>query len=123
MIQTRAIEIRDEATCVPALAIYITPLSAPHGHDWVLRRAGFAFHHTSVMLVRLCDGRGSVDPYGWNDRTHQTVHEELCVRLQRDGTTANEGEVFDVRFILGERAAPVTSDSYGELYGKQPTGD
>lgn len=123
-ITTRLIEIRDNATCIPALVIYTHPTDEPHGPAWVVRRGGGG--QLGVLLVRLVDGKGCSDPYDWGDRTHQAAHEWLCV-CRQGGAAAHvsgsvdsrgmwlDGYVLDVRVYLDEAEEPVRSDSYSHL--------
>lgn len=103
-----ALEIRDTATFIPALAVDMNP-----GNDaqrYLLRRCGYPCDGApNVILTRLSgEGRATNDPYGWPDfeRTWQVAHDWII----KNWLTLKDGDVVDVEFILGETASPKTSE-------------
>lgn len=100
MTETKWLEIRDRATCIPALAISITGDNSP-----IARHAGFG-ENRYIQLIHLTGGRTSYDPFDWGDRTMHTAH----LFLEEQWHTVCCGDVVDVQFILGETDSPVDSD-------------
>lgn len=108
----KCIEIRDEGTCIPALAIRMR--AANDVQDRFLRRCGYPPESMAVVLMRLTDQRATSDPYEWvGSRTMIAAH--LYIEEHFDRLT--EGAVVDVRVLLGEtqHSAPA------EIYTNQET--
>lgn len=106
----KAIEIRDVATFVPAIAIKVVP--ANEGQRYLLRRSGYGFDSPQVIVAKLAGGSGMAhcDPYDWaNNRTMTVAHE--WVRDHFD--EIEDGAVVDVQFILGETKEPKRSEREG----------
>lgn len=102
---TKAIEIRDRHTLVPALAIQVS------GADgYLLRRAGF--QSPMIYLIKLATQECRYDPWAWGDRTLKTAH----LHIDEFFDDLADGDVVDVEFILGETPAPKTSEqlTHGE---------
>lgn len=101
-MEVKQLEIRDRATCIPALAIKIT------GADgWLCRRAGFG--SSEYVLLTNLEGSGiHWDPFRWNNgsRTMRVAHAWI---LENWEGIVNE-QVVDVQFILGEVPQPTESD-------------
>ena len=95
-------EVRDRATCVPVLAIR-TEADGPVEAAF-LGREGHP--RDGVIMVRLADGRGCVDPYDWGDRTHAVAHAYIIDAFEH----LLDGQVVDVRVILGEAATPAAPE-------------
>jgi hypothetical protein len=94
----KAIEIRDIATFIPAVAIKMEPANVEQGY--LLRRVGF-LDGRGVTLMRLVDQRATSDPYEWSStRTMTTAHTWLIDHFDE----LSDGDVVDVEFILGETA-------------------
>ena len=88
-------EIRDRATCIPALAFSISADDGP-----IARRAGFG-EVGCVYLVMLATEKAAYDPYSgvWgNARTMHVAHNFITEHFD----TLRHGQVIDVRVILGE---------------------
>jgi hypothetical protein len=114
---TKCIEIRDRATCIPALAMLMTWNGKAQLHFF--RRCGYPLWNDgtglettnpSIILMRLSDQRAHSDPYDWKDRTHQIAHLWLLDNWERVG----DGDVVDVEFILDETDSPKTPEIMGE---------
>jgi len=109
----RAIEIRDKATFIPALAIYVRDIN--EAQRYLMLRCGFpvAPHQNSIILMRMNDQRANSDPYGWNDRTHQVAHLrllEIAASPVGFAVGVRDGMVIDVEHILGETVEPKRSE-------------
>ena len=109
----KALEIRDEGSCIPMLAI--KPLPANDAQAAVLRRAGFYDFDHYVILVGAHDWEGSYDPYKQRGNTRHQAH--LWIKDHFD--ELKDGDVVDVEFILGQRPSPKESEiqpAYGAAY-------
>jgi hypothetical protein len=105
----KAVEIRDKATFVPAMAIKMVP--ATEGQRYLLRRAGYDLHGPpSIMLVRMVDCRAEYDPYSWPDlRTMRHAHLWIAAHFDE---MSDSGDVVDVEFILSETKEPKRSEQF-----------
>lgn len=104
----KTLEIRDEGTHIPALAIKLAP--ANDAQRYQLWRGGYAIGEGDalpILLMKLADRATKAYPAAWGSgRTLREAHgwiEEHFDELQ-------DGDVVDVRFILGETAAPAPSE-------------
>jgi hypothetical protein len=99
---TKLFEIRDKATCVPALAIKV---SSEDG--WLMERAGF--NSPMIYLIMLATEKCRYDPYNWdNARTMGNAHKYIEEHFDELDNEA----VIDVQFILGETKTPKVSDRF-----------
>lgn len=106
-MKAKALEIRDEATFIAALAVDMQPEN--EGQRYLLRRCGYPCDgRPNVVLTRLsADGdRSTNDPYWWNDRTWKVAHMWIIDHWD----LLNDGDVVDVEFILGEKESPKLSE-------------
>lgn len=97
-------EVRDEGTHIQVFALSTSPSNA--GQQYGLNRCGF--RGGDAVIVGYLDGErnSSADPYHWGDRTMSTAHNYITDHFAE----LADGEVVDVRFILGEAASPCKSD-------------
>ena len=94
---TKMLEIRDEGTCIPVIAIRMVGGSAVE--DRFLRRCGYPQDGHGVVLMTLSDQRTNSEAYGWSGcRTMTAAHNFIIDNFD----TLYEGQVVDVRVILGE---------------------
>lgn len=126
-MNTKLLEIRDEGTCILALAIQMQadegvpapkpPLFEPHYWKdtleyWFLhRRSGYPEDGSSIMLMCLADGRATNDPYEWGSRgmgmrTMPNAHNFIIEHWAE----LSDGDVVDVQVILGETETPKQSE-------------
>ncbi|MCC6776677.1 MAG: hypothetical protein IT537_08585 [Hyphomicrobiales bacterium] len=130
-MEAKALEIRDEGTFIPALAINMTPgepypkdgtfsedefkhMVEDHGaRHWLLRRCGYACDgRPNVILTRLDgNGRATNDPYAWGGRTWPIAHKYIIEHWSE----LRDGVVIDVEFILGERPEPKVSERFDTI--------
>ena len=81
-------------------------------NDWTdrvfLNREGYSCDHPSVILMRLCDQEATNDPYSWRGgtRTMPTAHDHIIKNFDE----LRNGQVIDVRCILGEQLVPATPE-------------
>ena len=102
---TKVLEIRDEGTCIAAVAIKM--LAATPIEDRFLWREGYPRDGNGVVLMCLSDQRATSDPYewtafGWGPRTMPTAHLYIIYNFDN----LRDGEVVDVRVILRESTTP-----------------
>lgn len=108
-MKAKALEIRDEGTFIPALAVDMNPSNAEQ--RYLLRRCGYPCEdQPNVILTRL-DGSGKAtnDPYEWGGRTWPVAHHYILEHWDE----LNDGDVVDVSFILGETTEKKVSERYG----------
>lgn len=102
----RYLEIRDAATCIPALAVHPGPTRKQARR--FLRRAGWSTDQLLdraaplVFLFNLETGIARHDPHAWYDRTMTTAHRYIILNWWE----LTNGQVIDVAYILGETRQP-----------------
>ncbi len=122
----KALEVRDEGTFIPVLAVNMTPgrpypengvmtedefkasLDAYTARTYLLRRCGYACDgRPNIILTRLSgDGKATNDPYSWGGRTWPVAHNFIIEHWNE----LKDGDVVDVQFILGETKEPKKSE-------------
>jgi hypothetical protein len=105
-MKTIALEIRDDGTFIPALAVDMNP--ANEAQRWLLRRCGYPCDGAPNVILTRLDGNGKAtnDPYAWGGRTWPVAHNWIIDHWNE----LEDGAVVDVEFILGERATPKRSE-------------
>jgi hypothetical protein len=114
MIQTKAFEIRDRATFIPAVATRLRakpPFTSKEemlSEAYLLGRAGFRnMAIVPVILTHLQSCESHVDMYDWKgDRTMKIAHSYIAAHWHE----LESGQVIDVEFILSESDAPKLSE-------------
>ncbi len=95
-MQLKFFEVRDNATCMPVLAIKM------EAHDEVskrfLLRGVYPEDGSAIILMFLSDQSASVDPHSWGGRTRPVAHQHIYTNFDK----LKDGSVVDVRAILGE---------------------
>lgn len=112
-MEIKMVEIRDRATCIPALAIRLGPHN--ERERYLLARAGFGRKPEDqsryVVLSDLGGNKSSYDPFRWDtSRTMRVAHEHI-IKCWDDIAS---GDVVDVEYILGEASQPKISESATE---------
>ena len=78
MMEGRFLQIRDEATNIPALALRFNDPGVayfPPEALRILKRAGFGSRpHEYIFLMRLSDAECHYDPHDWKSRTMNLAH-------------------------------------------------
>ena len=98
-MEIKLFEIRDAATCMPAMAIRVS------GEDGaIMRRAGFGDPMVYLIFLELEECR--YDPYKWNNRTCKNAHNFI----EANWPILESGQVIDVRVILGEQKEPAEAE-------------
>jgi len=98
---TKLLEIRDRGTCVPAMAIQVSSTDGP-----IMRRAGYG-DCGSILLIMLVHPKVQYDPFAWdNRRTMGNAHHWI----EQNWDDVKDGQVVDVRVILGETATPAPAE-------------
>lgn len=101
------IEIRDNMTCIPAIAISGEPDDVAERFLW--HRAGYGDSQVILMPLERPE-RASYDPYA---QPHGRTMHETHKWLEEHFAEVESGQVVDVRVILGEQAEPVVSERLG----------
>jgi len=105
MIEAKLLEVRDDGTTVPVLALATDGTDLSVAERWPWNRAGYSVGYPYVLLARIDGGAGEItcDPHGWEvGRTLIVAHRHIKEHFAE----IEPGAVIDVEFILGERAAP-----------------
>lgn len=108
----KILEIRDEATCIPAMAIKMEAENSVQDY-YLHRRSGYPRDGSGIILMHLGSQRATVDPYDWGSlgygpRTMPYAHNYIEQHFEK----LEEGDVVDVRVILGEKQAPARSERF-----------
>jgi hypothetical protein len=102
---TKILEVRDKMTFISVLAISTRWESEEQ--RYYLARAGYGRDGSIIILVRLADCKASCDPYEWPDgRTMPNAHDFI----EKHFDELKDGDVVDVRVILGETDTPALSE-------------
>lgn len=110
-MQTKTLEIRDEGTCIPVLAIRMLPDSEASRY-W-LHRCGYPEDGRSITVMCLNDGKATNDPYEWTalgmgPRTMPVAHSFVIDHFDE----LEDGAIVDVQVILRERREPKASERF-----------
>lgn len=100
----KCLEIRDDGTCIAAIAIKMSPENAVQS-DY-LSREGYPSDGLSIILLRLSDQVAHSDPYDWPYRTMKAAHLDILDRFEE----LSEGDVVDVRVYLKETTISVEGE-------------
>ena len=105
-MKAKTLEIRDEATFIPCLAVDVNPDN--EGQRYLMRRCGYPCDGQPNVIVTRLDGSGpaSNDPYSWGGRTWPVAHDYIIDHWD----SLSDGDVVDVSFILGESTTPKLSE-------------
>lgn len=103
---TKLLEIRDEGTCIPAMATEAVSDNARQAA--ILRRAGYG-ESRSIILQHLHKGEATYNAYDWRSRTYNEAH--LYIIAHWDDL--EDGDVIDVQFIRGETKEKKLSEIQG----------
>lgn len=108
--EARVLEIRDRGTLIPALAVRLKPWN--EASQALMEAAGYWGDWKPVMLIDMATHDACVNPRAWGERrgarTLPTAHEYI----EKHWDEVRDGDVIDVRFILGESEAPVEPERY-----------
>ena len=109
-METKILEIRDEATFISVLAIRMA-WGTDQVRRYYFRRCGYPPDGSSIVVMRLSDCKSTNDPYDWpsltgDNRTMVVAHEHILTNWD----SLKDGDVIDVRVIIGEAKAPAVSE-------------
>ena len=104
---TKLLEIRDEGTCIPAMATEAIA-SNPRQHA-ILRRAGYS-ENRCIILQHLHKGEATYNAFDWRSRTYHHAH----LYIIKYWDDLKDGDVIDVQFILGENPEKKVSEIQGQ---------
>lgn len=109
-MKAKALEIRDRATFIAALAVDMNPSVSTHCEKqlYLLQRCGYPCDGIPNVILTRLDGNGKAtsDPYAWGDRTWSVAHNYIIEHWDE----LKDGDVVDVEFILGETDVPKVSE-------------
>jgi hypothetical protein len=111
-VQFKILEIRDEGTHIPVMAMRM--LAENDVQDYYVHgRCGHPRDGHSIVVMHLDNMRATNDPYQWPDlgmgrRTMGSAHDYIINHFDE----LKDGDVVDVRVILGEAKESVPSDRY-----------
>lgn len=111
-MKVKVLEVRDEGTHIEVFAL---STEASAGQEYGLQRSGF--RSGDAVILGYLDGEknSSADPYHWGSRTMSTAHQFITDHFGE----LNDGDVVDVRFILGETPEPCKSDRFWNVGADQ----
>jgi hypothetical protein len=109
MVETKILEVRDQGTFIPVLAVNMNSVNPVHA--WFLRRMGYPNDGRPNVGITRLDANGGPfwnDPFGWSKsaRTIPTAHELIIAKWNE----LRDGDVVCVETILGERQHPKISE-------------
>lgn len=109
-MEQKLIEIRDDFTCITAIAIKTEPQSS--AETAFLNRGGWG--PNSVILIK-CNGDciANHDPFNWGISFGRTMTEAHRYLEEHFDEIPNH-YLLDVRYILGESDQPCKSDIWGD---------
>lgn len=110
-MEVKTFEVRDEATFIPCVGIWMAPsrIHRNEAENYLLRRAGYGLTEIVplVLFGRLHSGEFQHDYYGWgHNETMKWAHK--FVTDQWEGWRS--GDVIDVQFLRGETMRPKKSE-------------
>ena len=112
-METKALEIRDKGTFIPALAVDMNP-SNDEQH-YLLRRCGYPCDGRPNIIVTRLDGdevgrddKATNDPYARGGRTWPVAHHWIIDHWSE----LKDGDVVDVEFALGEKKVAKISEKF-----------
>jgi len=100
-LKIKILELRDEGTFIPLLAVDMNPEPAALISRWYLRRCGYACSGLPNIAITRLDANGAAfsnDPYFWKGRTWPIAHQHIL----QNWNELKDGDVIDVSYILGE---------------------
>jgi len=113
-MQFKILEIRDEGTHIPVLAVRMLAENDVQRY-YVHGRCGYPKDGSGIVVMHLDNQKATVDPYDWpsmgfGTRTMGNAHNFIYENFDK----LSDGDVVDVRMILGETKEPVESDRFYE---------
>lgn len=113
-MKAKALEIRDEGTFIPALAVDMNPgyedsAATALNQRYLLRRCGYPCDGRPNIAIAHLSADGTPiwnDPFAWGGRTYPVAHEYIIEHWDE----LRDGDVVDVSFILGESDKPKVSE-------------
>lgn len=111
-IEAKILEIRDEGTHIPAMAMRMRAADDLTGY-YIHGRSGYPRDGHGIVLMALDSQAATVDPYAWpglgfGQRTMGNAHNYITKHFE----ALKDGDVIDVRVILGETNEPAVSDRF-----------
>lgn len=104
-MRCKVLEVRDEGTHIEVFALSTEP--SP-GQEYGLERCGFRSGDAVIVGYLNGERESSADPYFWGGRTMPNAHQYIIDHFDE----LRDGDVVDVRHILGEVPEPCKSDRH-----------
>lgn len=104
-MRCKIFEVRDNGTHIEVFALSTEP--SP-GQEYGLQRCGFRDAHAVILGYLDGERNSSADPYHWGGRTMSNAHQYITDHFD----DLSDGDVVDVRVILGEAETPAKSDRF-----------
>lgn len=119
-MQVKLLEIRDEGTMIPIIAIDMNPntliddMLQDTAQRYLLRRVGYPCDGRPNIAITALGANGGMcwnDPYGWGGRTYRgrtyPIAHNYIIQRWHD---LKDGDVVDVEYIMGETKEPKKSE-------------
>lgn len=112
IIETKILEIRDQGTFMPMIAINMGNVRNTKEVQYLVRSAGYGYN-TCILLIDPQGRRGaSYDPWQWTgSRTLKIAHQQII----EDWDDLCDGDVIDVEYILKETTKKKRSQKYDTI--------
>lgn len=105
-MRIKMIEIRDEGTCIAAIAIQM--IAGSYLEERFLSREGYPKDGSSITLMKLHDQKATNDPDEWEGRTMAVAHDYII----KNWFLIKSGQVVDVEVILGKTKIPKVAEIF-----------
>jgi hypothetical protein len=98
----KILEVRDEGTHIPVMAIRMYALTDIQRY-YMIERCSYPANGSGIVVMMLDNQTATVDPYEWpllglGRRTMRTAHDYIETHFDE----LQDGDVVDVQFLLGE---------------------
>lgn len=103
----KILEVRDDGTHIPVMAIKMLAEDDVQAY-YVHGRAGYPRDGTGIIMMELNHQKAHVDPYDWPNPRTGAAHDYIY----RHFDELTDGQVIDIRVVLGEAVDPVKSDRF-----------
>ena len=110
-MEIKWLEIRDQATMIPAFAFTTAQFYEPNDTA-LIRHAGFQIGAHHLIVGRFHESDMNYDPFEWRESGNRTMF-EAHIWLTDHWAEVKSGDVIDVEFILCETERPKASDLAG----------
>ncbi len=106
--EVKTFELRDRATMIPVMCIFISMSEVKDPDRFLMQRAGWGGGQSPMYMININDGRCQWNAMEWNLEPYITAHQYIYENWYQ----LNGGEVIDAEFIRGESKVPKTSERF-----------